>query len=340
MRLNFIAISDCHLECRNFWIISGMPRLTDGPKVCTTILLAKHIATIKGKDKIKMNQSESSSRLLAAFAHPDDEAFGTGGTLARYAATGGQVALICATMGEVGEISDSSLATPETLPQVRAEELRCAAQILGVSELVFLGYRDSGMAGTPANNDPRAFANVSETEVVGRLVGLIRRWRPQVVVTFDPEGGYGHPDHIAIHRHTVTAFHAAADPARYPSQDPSWQPARLFYTVIPRSLFRTMHRQLEAMGRDDGPFAEADLDNIGWPDDEIHLSLDVSESMEAKWAALTCHKTQFGPQNPFRQLPREQARELMSREHFILAWPEPEAGVHLADLFDGLEESL
>jgi len=283
-----------------------------------------------------MKRPGSSPRLLAVFAHPDDEAFGTGGTLARYAAAGGQVALICATLGEVGEISDPSLATPETLPEVRAEEMRCAAQILGVSELVFLGYRDSGMAGTTANEDPRAFANAPESEVLGRLVGLIRRWRPQVIVTFDPEGGYGHPDHIAIHRHTVTAFHVAADPVRYPGQGPPWQPARLFYAVIPRSLFRTMRRQLEAMGHA-GPLEDLDLDKIGWPDEEIHLSLDVAESVEAKWAALSCHKTQFGPDHPFRQLPQEQARELMSREHFVLAWPEPETEVHLADLFDGLE---
>src|ERR671932_2725290 len=123
--------------------------------------------------------------LLALFAHPDDEAFGSGGTLARYAAEGVAVALVCATRGEVGEIADPALATPETLGDVREAELRCAARALGVGELLFLGYRDSGMAGTPTNEDPRALARAPAEEVVARLVGIIRRLRPQVLVTFD-----------------------------------------------------------------------------------------------------------------------------------------------------------
>ncbi len=274
--------------------------------------------------------------LLAAFAHPDDEAFGTGGTLARYAAAGGQVALVCATRGEVGEISDPVLATPETLAEVREAELRCASQSLGVSELIFLGYRDSGMAGTPENDDPRAFSNIPADEVVAQLVGLIRRLRPQVIITFDPQGGYGHPDHITIHQHTVTAFHAASDLARYPDQGAPWQPARLFYSVIARSFFKQMHRQLEALGLDTGRFDNFKLDEIGWPDEQIQLTLDVSATVEAKWAALTCHRTQIGPDNPFRQLPEERVREMMSREYFVLAWPESETEVKLTDLFDGL----
>ncbi|MER3515271.1 MAG: GlcNAc-PI de-N-acetylase, partial [Chloroflexota bacterium] len=153
--------------------------------------------------------------LLSVFAHPDDESFGVGGTLAYYAAQGHRVAL-GATRGDVGEIADPALATPQTLGDVRTAELNCAAQVLGVSKIILLGYRDSGMAGTPENQDPRAFMNAPAEEVVERLVGIIRRLRPQVVITFDPYGGYGHPDHIAIHRHTVAAFHAAGDPARYP----------------------------------------------------------------------------------------------------------------------------
>ena len=187
--------------------------------------------------------------LLAIFAHPDDEAFGTGGSLSRYAASGAQVALICATRGEVGEISDSSFATPETLGEVRESELRCAAETMGVNELIFLDYRDSGMVGTPENDDPRAFINASASEVVQSLVSAIRRIQPDVVVTFEPNGGYGHPDHIAIHKHTVAAFHAAADPAYHAPGGP-WQAARLFYTAIPRSFFLEMRRQLQEAGED------------------------------------------------------------------------------------------
>lgn len=279
-----------------------------------------------------MTTSHSRS-LLATFAHPDDEAFGTGGTLARTAAGGADVTLVCATRGEEGEISDANLATPETLPAVREDELRCASRALGINEPIFLDYRDSGMAGTPQNKDPRAFINAPVDEVVARLVGFIRRLRPQVVITFDPNGGYGHPDHRTIHRHTVAAFHAASDADRYPDQGRPWQPARLFYTVIPRSRFKKMREQMAALDLDGGPFAELDIDEVGWPDEEIHLSLDVTETLEAKWTALHCHQTQFGPDNLFRQMPQEEAKEIMRVEHFVLAWPEGDQDPKLSNLF-------
>ncbi len=274
--------------------------------------------------------------LLALFAHPDDEAFGTGGTLARYAAAGAEVTLVCATRGEVGEIAEGVDATPETLGQVREAELRCAADTVGVRQLIFLGYRDSGMAGTPENADPRAFVNAPADEVILELIGIIRRLRPQVVVTFEPNGGYGHPDHIAIHRHTVTAFHAAADPARYLEQGPAWEAARLFYTAIPRSFFLGMRDELAAMGQDTSDFARFEDDGAGWPDDKVNVTMDVADTVEAKWSALQCHRTQFGPSNLFRRLPEPLVKRMMSQEHFALAWPEPEPGLRLADLFAGL----
>jgi N-acetyl-1-D-myo-inositol-2-amino-2-deoxy-alpha-D-glucopyranoside deacetylase len=275
--------------------------------------------------------------LLAVFAHPDDEAFGTGGTLAHYAGEGVRVALVCATRGEVGGIADPSLATPETLGEVREAELRCAAQALGISEVIFLGYRDSGMAGTPENDDPHALVNAPADKVVAQLVGIIRRLRPQVVVTFEPHGGYGHPDHIAIHHHTVAAFHAAADPARYPDQGHPWQPARLFYTAIPRSFFLEMRDRLEALGVDTSEFSRFEESGAGWPDDQVHVTLDVAGTIEAKWAALQCHRTQFGPDNFFRRLPEDMLKEMMSREHFALAWPAPEPGLRLPELFAELD---
>ncbi len=274
--------------------------------------------------------------LLAAFAHPDDEAFGTGGTLARYAADGADVTLVCATRGEAGEIAEGVDATPETLGAVREGELRCAADTMGVKRLIFLGYRDSGMAGTPENADPRAYVNAPAEEVVARLVGIIREVKPQVVVTFEPNGGYGHPDHIAIHRHTVAAFHAAADPARYPELGPAWQASRLFYTAIPRSFFRGMRDEMAAIGLDPGVLNGFDLENRGWPDELVHAAIDVSATVDAKWAALECHRTQFGPANLFRRLPEPLVKRGMSVEHFALAWPEPAPGLRLADLFAGL----
>ncbi len=275
-------------------------------------------------------------RLLAVFAHPDDEAFGTGGTLARYAAAGVDIALVCATRGEVGEIADESLATPDTLGQVREKELVCAADILGVRDVVFLGYRDSGMAGTTDNGNSDAFVNAPAEEVVSRLVGIIRRVRPQVIVTFEPNGGYGHPDHIAVHRHTLAAFHAAANPFRYAEQGEAWQASRLFYTAIPRSFFLEMRDRLVAAGVDTSEFARFEEDGIGWPDDQVNVVVDVAEEIEAKWAALNCHRTQFGPNNLFRRLSDEEIKQMLGREYFALAWPDPDPGFQLAGLFTGL----
>ena len=279
--------------------------------------------------------------LLALFAHPDDEAFATGGTLARYAAEGAGVTLVCATRGEVGEIADPALATPETLGDVREAELRCAAAALGLGEVLFLDYRDSGMAGTAENEDPRAFANAPAEEVVARLVGIIRRLRPQLLVTFDPSGGYGHPDHVAIHRHTVAAFHGAGDPARYPDQGAPWQPARLFYSVVTRGAFRGWRDRLTAAGVVDNPFERIDEEGWGWPDDQVDVVVDVSGLVDAKVAALRCHRTQFGPDHPLRRVPESLMRELLRREHLALAAhaghdSPPRPARPLADLFDGL----
>ncbi len=274
--------------------------------------------------------------LLAIFAHPDDEAFGTGGTLARYAAQGAQVYLVCATRGEAGEIADPSLATPENLGQVREGELRCAAETMGVAELIFLDYRDSGMAGTPENQHPQAFINAPAEEVVRSLVKIIRRLKPQVVATFEPNGGYGHPDHIAIHHHTVSAFHAAADPGKYPELGPAWQASRLFYTAIPRSFFQEMRQRMEALGIDTSEFARFDDPTTGWPDELVHVRVNCSDTVESKWQALNCHRTQFGPGNLFRQLPDDQVKQLMCTESFALAWPPPVGALRMEGLFDGL----
>lgn len=196
--------------------------------------------------------------LLAVFAHPDDEVFGSGGTLAKYAAQGVRIVLACATRGEVGEISDPSLATPETLPEVREQELRTSAAALGFSGIRFLGYRDSGMKGTADNDDPRSYYRADPEAATGQLVALIREVKPQVVITFEPFGGYGHPDHVVTSQFTTAAFDAAGNGARYPDAGPVWQPSRLFYTMIPLSFFRDVRDRLAAMGVDTSDFARFD----------------------------------------------------------------------------------
>lgn len=293
-------------------------------------------------DQDKFAGTRRSLTLMAVFAHPDDETFGIGGTMARYGADPDvRVVLVTATRGEAGEISDPKLATPDRLGQVREEELRCACRVLGVEALHFLGFRDSGMAGTPENQDPRALAMADPREAVGRIVSLIRRERPQVVVTHDETGGYGHPDHIAVHHHTKAAFAAAGDPARYPEQIAAglepYQPQKLFYTAIPRRFFRAVIVKLEELGipvperlqrRQDGPF--------GLPDEFCTTDVNVVDFWDTKRSAFQCHATQIKPDNFFSVLPPDVMRELQAWECFQLAESTigGEDGSH--DLFAGL----
>lgn len=260
-----------------------------------------------------------SARVLACFAHPDDEAFGAGGTLAKLSKAGVGVTLICATRGEVGEISDPALGTPATLGEVREQELRCAARALGIEEPIFLGYRDSGMAGTPENGDPRAFMNADPNEVVARLVKLIRDLRPQAVVTFEPGGGYGHPDHMAISRWTTQAFELAADSLAFPDLGSTWGVERLFYSTIPRSFFERLVARMRELGLESPGEDFSGERSQSFPDGEVTTVVDVSATVDAKWAAINCHRTQYGAESIFRRLPENEMRELMSSEYFILA---------------------
>jgi N-acetyl-1-D-myo-inositol-2-amino-2-deoxy-alpha-D-glucopyranoside deacetylase len=263
--------------------------------------------------------------LMAVFAHPDDESFGTGGTLARYGADPDvRAVLVCATRGEAGEISDPQLATPERLGEVREGELRCACQKLGVEELFFLDYRDSGMAGTPENRHPRALAMADSDEAVGRIVAHIRRERPDVVVTFDENGGYGHPDHVAIHHYAKAAFAAAADPARYPEQIESGlrphQANKLYFTAIPRRFFHAVAEKMQEMGIEiPQRYLKRLEEPIGLPDEACTTDINVQDYWDTKQAAVECHATQLNPDSVFALLPPDIMRDLQAWECFQLA---------------------
>jgi N-acetyl-1-D-myo-inositol-2-amino-2-deoxy-alpha-D-glucopyranoside deacetylase len=262
--------------------------------------------------------------LMAVFAHPDDESFGIGGTLARYGTDPGvRVVLVCATRGEAGEISNPELASSERLGEVREQELRCACRTLGVEDLFFLDYRDSGMAGTAENEDPRALAQADFDEAVGKIVAHIRREQPDVVVTFDENGGYGHPDHIAIHHLTKAAFAAAADPAQYEEQieaglDPH-QASKLYYTAIPRRFFRSAVEKMNELGIEVPERYLDRLDNFGLPDEACTTDVYVQDFWSTKQAAVACHATQLNPDSIFATLPPEVMRELQGWECFQLA---------------------
>ncbi|HEV7234975.1 MAG TPA: PIG-L family deacetylase [Ktedonobacteraceae bacterium] len=259
----------------------------------------------------------STKRLLGVFAHPDDE--GTmSGALLQYSTLGVETGLVCATRGEEGEIADAALATPENLGQVREGEMRAAAEVLGVHNLWFLDYRDSGMAGTPENANPRAFAQVRSADAVGKLVGIIREFRPQVLVTFDETGGYGHPDHIAIYRHTTSAFHAAADAVQYPELGPAHSVAKLYYTGFPRSALQAMGEWMQSQ-QYEGSFSGLDAEKLGLPDELVSIWLNVEQWQTTKDRSWAMHRTQMDPNNLMAKLPPEVLRKWRGRECYQLA---------------------
>lgn len=279
--------------------------------------------------------------LMAVHAHPDDECIGTGGVLARYNAEGLRAVLVTATRGEEGEIVDPTLdaeAIRPKLGEVRTEELRCACEHLGIADLHVLGYRDSGMAGTPANAHPECLAQADLQEATGRLVRLIRQIRPHVLTCYDEKGGYGHPDHIQVHRMTVAAFHAAGDPGQFPAFGPApWQPQKLYYTAYPRSYILSRYQMLRDMG-ESTPMDRPDFDptRVGTPDDIITTQVDIHPYLERKVNALRCHRTQVSPDWWYFRLPQEQLLHQFSREFFIrIASHVPVNGAE-DDLFAGL----
>lgn len=270
----------------------------------------------------------SELRLMAVFAHPDDEAFGTGGTLTRYAAEGCDVYVVTATRGEAGQIAHPDLATPASLPYVREQELRCACQIYGVHPPRFLDYQD------------RQLTIVNQSQAVSRLVRIIRELRPQVLITFGPEGIYGHYDHIAVHRWATIAVDLAAGPDCFPEQlADACQPhqvSKVYFRALPEA-------QLAAMAGEDGKPAAVMMDGVPFyfvarRESEITTVIDVSNYVEAKLRGIQCHATQVGRHNRYNDRPDAVMREnWFQREHFVLArstvgWP---PGVEM-DLFAGL----
>ena len=280
-------------------------------------------------------------RLLACFAHPDDEAFPIGGSLAAHSSRGVNIRLITATSGEEGEVRSPGLAMPDGLGSLRREELSCSVHTLGLQSHHVLGYRDSGMAGTSANNLPEAFINVPQEEIVGILVREIRTFRPQVVLTFEPGGLYGHPDHIAICKHATKAFHTANDASIYPEQlieglEP-FQPDRLYYSARPQGFRTSMALKLQAAGID-FPMPTIERANDGIDPDEIHLEVNVSDQLDQKMGSILCHKSQVAPNWPYNQVPRSVAADILGREHYIRAWPEfTNKETLTGDFFEGLE---
>jgi mycothiol S-conjugate amidase len=241
--------------------------------------------------------------LLTVHAHPDDESSKGAGTVAKYHGEGIRTVLVCCTGGEEGEILNPAMDTPENrgrIPELRREELAAAAEAIGYDEVVMLGYRDSGMAGSESNANPDCFAQAPHDEAVERLVSIVRRTRPQVMVVYgDEQSGYPHPDHLRDHEIGVAAFHAAGNADRYPGAGAPWQPTKLYYTVFSGARFKEIHQKFEELGLK-SPFDEAwrkRWDDI--PPDPITTAVDISEFGDVRRRALLAHATQVDPKSPF-----------------------------------------
>ena len=284
--------------------------------------------------------SREELRLLTVHAHADDESITMGGSLALLHDQGVRTALITCTDGQLATIFDPDMeeeATRPILGEVRRAEMARAAEILGLDEFHFLGYRDSGMAGADSNDDAEAFWHVDIDAAVGRVVERIRAFRPQVVVTYNANGGYGHPDHIQAHRITLLAVAAAAEAALYPSTGSAWQVSKLYYTAFAASAARRFAQAMAAAGTD-GAEGDQRAEEIPYatPDEEITAWVDCTAVIARKRAALQAHRSQIPPDWPLLALPEDRVRELFGTETFQRVFSRVRTPDRETDLFAGL----
>jgi len=294
--------------------------------------------------------------LLLVHAHPDDEVFATGGLIARSIAEGRRVDLVVCTGGEEGEIHDASLDPEEAKPrmgEIRAAELDCSVAALrgaGPGELQVhrLGYRDSGMMDSEANNHPACFWKADLDEATGRLVSVIREAQPAVMVTYDAKGNYGHPDHINAHRIAVAGMQAAADPSRFADAGPAFGVDKFYEVAFNRDRWTTVLAEMKERGLklpwdldSEPPSRVAEEESFGTPEADITSFVDVAAWAPAKLAAMDCHKTQRQDFGWLLDLPDDLASRILSPESFVLTrWPTRgvATGLRESSLFEGIDE--
>jgi len=277
--------------------------------------------------------------ILAVLAHPDDESFGMGGTLALYAQRGIAVQLVCATRGEAGLMDGKFMEGFDTIAERRESELRCAARKLGLTGVDFLDYRDSGMPGSPDNQHPQALIAAPPEEVSAKITHYIRKYKPQVVLTFDPIGGYKHPDHICIHNATVRAFDLASDP-NFDDDLPPYQSQKLYFYVIPKKYMRVGIKLMRLFGRDPsrlGRNKDIDLTSLVEDGDfPTHARIGYRSVAATKDEAALCHDSQLDGAS-LRRGPMRWAQVLIGRtDYFMRAYPPPEPDLKENDLLAGV----
>lgn len=258
--------------------------------------------------------------IVALHAHPDDESSKGAGTVARYSDEGVRTVLVTATGGEAGDILNPAMDQPgiaENLAAVRRDELAEAAKIIGYDEVVMLGYRDSGMPDTDHNRHPEAFANADSDEVLRRLVDIIRRERPQVLLGYDSHERYPHPDHLRVHDLSLAVFDAAADGDRFPEAGDPWSVSKLYAPTfsVPR-LYALHDAMIDRFG--ESPFSDWLSDVPRDVDDRSLTSVDVSSHIERGRDALRAHRTQVDPDGFWFKVPTEVVVEVYPYEDFEL----------------------
>jgi LmbE family N-acetylglucosaminyl deacetylase len=310
-----------------------------------------HIPACRGKlgdvfhvhEKMQFLQKSSNTevimtkKILAVLAHPDDESFGLGGTLALYNQRGVETYYVCATRGEVGSADPEFMKGYKDTAEMRTDELMRAAKELGLKEVIFLGYRDSGMPGMEANQHPDAQINHPIEEVAGKVVKHIREIKPDIVITFDPIGGYKHPDHIHIHKATVMAFANSDDRSFHPEAGEPYKPQALYFQVFPRGFLKAMTRLMPLIGKDPtkwGRNGDINLKELAEVDFPVHVRLNIGSVSEIKRKAGEQHASQGGIQMR-RGLMGFVNKVFGEREDFMRAFPPVDTHFKMkSDLFD------
>ena len=282
-------------------------------------------------------ESHAGKKMLVVVAHPDDETFGMGGTLALYAHLGVEIHLICATRGEVGEVEAEKLERFSSIGELREHELRCAADVLGLRKVHILGYRDSGMPGSDENKNPCAFINVPVNDVAKKIAVIIREFKPEVVLTFDPIGGYMHPDHIATHKATVAAFDLAGDDSFMTKQLKPFKPRKLYFHIIPRAFLKLIVRFMPLFGVDPSQFGknkDINLTSILRENFPVHVKINYRGYAGVRDKASACHASQGGDKKS-GYIVAWIIRLFSSVETYMRGYPRMEDGKIEKDLFSG-----
>jgi LmbE family N-acetylglucosaminyl deacetylase len=273
-------------------------------------------------------------------AHPDDESFGPGATLALYALRGVKVFYVSSTRGEVGSVDPELMKGYASVANLRWNELKCAAKVLGLADIIHLGYRDSGVSSSEQNKHPEALAMAPAEQVAARMVKIIRDLKPDVVLTHDAGGGYAHPDHASTHQAVIEAFYAAGDPLRYPEAGPPFKPAKLYFSVRPHGFTRFIIRLMPLFGQDPHHFGrnkDVDMTEMMKADYPVQAVVKpTAQALRIQARATACHASQNEGQSHRNFILFRIAHVFRrKKDYFMREYPPPDRRRE-KDLFEGI----